>query len=371
MNTMDTSLSKAIRKNVVSATGDPCVEPALIKGGFQWTLLESHGILNASARPRYGVFAPILSTRGLAAFGRDGDSARQVWSRDLGYPGDFRYRDFYKDIGFDLDFDYVQPYLPSPLHRGLTGLKFHAVTGPGGRKKIYDRKAALEAVREHAAHFVQARALHLERLSQVMDRPPLIVCPYDAELFGHWWFEGPEFLDAVVREAASPSSGVSMIDPAAYLRRHPTLQIADPSPSSWGEGGHSRVWLNEANAWIHGQLHPAQTRMSALADRHGKPDELEDRALRLAGNELLLAQASDWPFILRTGSSPGYARLRVEQHLARFHETAAQLEGNRVDIRWLDRIEFHDNVFPELDWRHWLTAGGGSPGAFASSQAMD
>jgi 1,4-alpha-glucan branching enzyme len=111
--------------------------------------------------------------------------------------------------------------------------------------------------------------------------------------------------------------------------------------------------------------------MSALADRHGKPDELEDRALRLAGNELLLAQASDWPFILRTGSSPGYARLRVEQHLARFHETAAQLEGNRVDIRWLDRIEFHDNVFPELDWRHWLTAGGGSPGAFASSQAMD
>src|SRR6266446_889616 len=89
------------------------VETCLQEAGIRWFIIDTHGILHARPRPRYGVFAPLFTKNGLAAFGRDLDSARQVWSKQEGYPGDPRYRDFYRDIGFDLDYDYVKPYLPA------------------------------------------------------------------------------------------------------------------------------------------------------------------------------------------------------------------------------------------------------------------
>src|SRR6185503_294637 len=120
------------------------VEGFLQEANLRWFILDTHGVLNARPRPRYGVYAPIFTPNGIAAFGRDLDSSRQVWSKHEGYPGDHRYRDFYRDIGFDLEFDYVRPHLPSPDHRGFTGIKYFRITG-AGEKKVYDRGAALHA----------------------------------------------------------------------------------------------------------------------------------------------------------------------------------------------------------------------------------
>ena len=89
------------------------VEHVLQEANIRWFITDTHGVLHAQPRPRYGVFAPIYTRNGIAAFGRDLDSAKQVWSKHEGYPGDPRYRDFYRDIGFDLDFDYVRPHLSS------------------------------------------------------------------------------------------------------------------------------------------------------------------------------------------------------------------------------------------------------------------
>jgi len=91
----------------------------LAEAGVRWFITDTHGILHARPKPRYAMFAPILTPTGVAAFGRDIESAKQVWSRNEGYPGDFRYRDFYRDIGFDLDLDYLRTYLPAPDKRGL------------------------------------------------------------------------------------------------------------------------------------------------------------------------------------------------------------------------------------------------------------
>ena len=110
------------------------VEDFLQEAGIRWFILDTHGILHAQPRPRYGTYAPIYTPRGVAAFGRDYDSSRQVWSKHEGYPGDPRYRDFYRDIGFDLDFDYVRPHLPSPDNRGFTGIKYFRITGTGEKK---------------------------------------------------------------------------------------------------------------------------------------------------------------------------------------------------------------------------------------------
>jgi len=329
------------------------LEDVLAEAGLRWFVTETHGILHARPQPRYGTFAPILTLNGVAAFGRDPDCARQVWSRHAGYPGDPRYRDFYRDIGFDLDWDYVKPHLPASDQRGFTGIKYYRITGRSPDKEVYDRSAALRAAEGHAAHFLEARLAEFRRLGEILDRPPIVVAPYDAELFGHWWYEGPEFLDYVVRKASHDQQVFELTTPDDFLRRHPTHQVATPAASSWGEEGYWRVWLNEQNEWIYPHLQVAQERMTELARRFAQPAALEERMLKQAARELLLAQASDWPFILRTGTSPGYARKRVTEHLLRFTKLYEQLSAAQPDTEWLNQVEWRDNLFPDVNYRYW------------------
>jgi 1,4-alpha-glucan branching enzyme len=194
-------------------------------------------------------------------------------------------------------------------------------------------------------------------------------------LFGHWWYEGPEFLDLFVRKAYYDQKVFGLISPGDYLRQHPTNQVAAPAPSSWGEEGYWRVWLNETNQWIYPHLRMAQERMTELARRFvgnagvptvssqgvasttassSIPPPILERALKQAGRELLLAQASDWPFILRTGTSPGYARQRVKLHLLRFTRLYDQLTAASLNESWLASVEAADNLFPDLDYRYWI-----------------
>ena len=343
------------------------IEPVLKEAKLLWFITETHGVLHASPQPQYGMYAPLLTPHGLAAFGRDPVCAKQVWSRPEGYPGDPRYRDFYRDIGFDLDFDYVRPCL-APDQRSFTGIKYNRVTGNSAEKAAYDRQAALEAVDEHARHFLGERVSQIQQLASILDRPPLLVAPYDAELFGHWWYEGPEFLDRFVRQVCQSQTVLELMTPEDYLHRQPTNQVAAPAPSSWGEEGYWRVWLNEENQWIYPHLQVAQERMTELARRfcHPRardtvpspalplPNGVELRALKQAARELLLAQASDWPFILRTGTSPGYARQRVTDHLLSFSRIYEQLSTSQLDKAWLAQIEARDNLFPEIDWGYWV-----------------
>jgi 1,4-alpha-glucan branching enzyme len=330
------------------------VEEFLQEANIRWFILDTHGVLYAKPRPRYGTFAPIFTPNGIAAFGRDFDSSRQVWSKHEGYPGDTRYRDFYRDVGFDLDFDYVKPHLPSPQNRGFTGMKYFRITGGMGQKEIYQRDVALKAASEHATHFLNERIAQIQKLAGLLDRPPLVVAPYDAELFGHWWYEGPEFLDFFARTAFNDQKSISLITPGEYLARHPTNQVATPSASSWGEEGYLRAWLNEKNEWIYPHLQVAQERMSGLVKKFSKRSTaLQKRALKQAARELLLAQASDWPFILRAGTSPDYARRRVKDHLLRFIALHDQLTATSVDENWLAEIESRDNLFPDVDWNYW------------------
>jgi 1,4-alpha-glucan branching enzyme len=329
------------------------IDEVLQEANLRWFIIDTHGLLRARPRPRYGVFAPVFSPNGVAAFGRDPESARQVWSKEEGYPGDVRYRDFYRDIGFDLDFDYVKPYLPAPGARGFTGIKYHRITGGTPDKRLYDRADAVLAADEHAGHFLRERVEQFGKLETIMDRPPMVVAPYDAELFGHWWYEGPEFLNFFMRKAFYDQEAFAFVTPGEYLKAYPTQQVATPAASSWGEEGYWRVWLNESNEWIYHHLRAAQARMTELVERFSGAPGLAGRALRQAARELLLAQSSDWPFILRTGTSPDYAARRVKEHLSRFLMLYEQLTNARFDEPWLAQIERTDNIFPNIDCRYW------------------
>ncbi len=335
------------------------VGPYLRGAGLRWFITETHALLRAKPQPRAATFAPVITPDGLAAFARDPASARQVWSRREGYPGDARYREFHRDLAHEAEWTYVQPHLATD-QRTFTGFKYHRVTGanvPAEAKELYDRTAALSAVAEHAAHFVEQRALQCTTATPLLRRPPLLVAPYDAELFGHWWFEGPEFLDAVVRRVASGMDGLTLTTPGEYLRQFPTHQQAIPAASSWGEGGHLGVWLDESNAWMQPPLRAAAARMTALADHFASDvtDDLIERGLRQAGRELLLAQASDWPFLVKMGTAGDYPARRFREHVENFNRLAEALESSVAESlrSALEPLEARNNLFADLDWRWW------------------
>ncbi len=329
----------------------PGVEELLKEFGIRYFFVETHGLLHADPAPRYGVFAPAGCTNGVAVFGRDPESSRQVWDRQTGYPGDYFYREFYRDIGYDLELDYLRPYLPAGNIRVDTGFKYYRITGPGPHKEPYHPRLARERAAEHAAHFLFHRQQQVLYHGKKMDRPPLVVAPYDAELFGHWWYEGPQWIDFLCRKISFDQDIIHMITPGQYLSLYPGLQIVDLPMSSWGEGGYNRVWLNPSNDWIYRHLHRAETAMADLADLHPEALGLKRRALNQAARELLLAQSSDWAFIIRTETAVEYARKRITEHIGRFNLLVEQLENDCINEKTLQEMEYRANIFPELDYR--------------------
>lgn len=330
----------------------PGLEELLEEAGFRYFIVDTHGLLNADVRPRYGVLAPVACLNGVAAFGRDRASSKQVWSADEGYPGDYHYREFYRDIGYDLDFEYIRPYILDGHTRIHTGIKYHRITGKTEHKEPYEPTQARERAALHAGDFLYRRLQQIEAHAARMDRPPLIVSPYDAELFGHWWFEGPQWLDVLIRKISSDQDTIELVTPTEYLKRHPTLQRATPSASSWGDNGYNEFWLNSDNDWIYPHLHQAARQMKELTNAYPAEPRgtLTHRALCLAARSLLLAQASDWAFIMKAGTTVEYARHRVRDHLARFHYMEQALRTGQIDERRLQALEMLDNIFPEIDY---------------------
>jgi len=333
----------------------PGLEKHLKNAGIDYFFVDTHGIDNASKAPRNSVYAPLNCGNNVMAFARDPESSRQVWSSHEGYPGDYDYREYYSDIGFDLDMDYIAPYILDGHIRINTGIKYHRVTGADLAKEAYHPKKALYKAQQHAHDFINKRQRQINRLSADMDRPPIIVSPYDAELFGHWWFEGPQWLEWVMRFADSDSNAVQTISCADYLTQVSSHQLATPSASTWGDQGYSNFWINETNDWIYPLLHKAGADMEQLATafRGVKASPLQERALNQAVRSLLLAQASDWPFIMKTGTTVEYARKRITDHLARFNYLRDSIRNNAINDRYLCAMEILDNVFPEANFRNY------------------
>jgi 1,4-alpha-glucan branching enzyme len=334
----------------------PGVERALQAEGIRFFILDAHGILYGSPRPKYGIYAPIYCPGGVAAFGRDLESSKQVWSAEEGYPGDYNYREFYRDIGHDLDLDYIRPYIHSGDLRINTGIKYYAITGRTPHKRPYRRDVALDTAARHAGNFMFNREKQIEHLRGVMGREPIVVSPYDAELFGHWWFEGPQFLDYLFRKIHYDQKAVQPITPLEYLERHARNQVLTPSFSSWGYKGYAEVWLEGSNDWIYRHLDRAAQTMVELARAHPEAEGARRRALNQAARELLLAQSSDWAFIMKTGTMVPYAVKRTKEHVERLFRLADMIRREAIDEGELARIETQDNLLPEIDYRAYTAA---------------
>ncbi len=331
------------------------VEKTLQEANIRWFVVDSHGLMFGHPLPRYAIYAPCFTAEGPAVFARDRDSSRQVWSSEEGYPGDPAYRDFYRDVGFDLPLDYLRPFLGADGLRKFTGIKYCRITGRTHEKDVYNRGWAMGAADAHAGDFMWNRQKQINNLVEHTNIDPIVVSPYDAELFGHWWFEGPEFLELFIRKSVFDQQTYRLTTPGKYLVDHPTAQVVAPGASSWGHKGYWEVWLDECNAWIYPHLHAAARRMTEMARKFkDTSDPKIDRALRQLARELLLAQSSDWAFLMKTGTAQEYATKRTKDHVLRFMRLYDQIKSENINEEFLANCEWRDNLFPNLNWKYYI-----------------
>lgn len=318
---------------------------------FDRTVLDAHGLLFARPSPSWGIRAPITAPSGVSFFGRDPEASRAVWSRASGYPGDPWYRDFHSDVGFDLPEEHLLGEVGPYGVRVMTGLKLHRVSNKheGKGKEPYLPEAAGERANAHADHFLASRARALLSAAVPGAPPPLAVVPFDAELFGHWWFEGPLFLELVLRKLAS-SDVLCATTPGLALRAG-KAERAEPAASSWGEGGFGTVWAGPESARLLRHVRHAGQKVreavTARRDAKGSPGRALDQAIR----ELLLAQASDWPFMIRGGDMASYAEARAEAHTARalrLADMAYRPDLDPASTALLEDVEQSDNFLSGL-----------------------
>ncbi|MDT8407766.1 MAG: 1,4-alpha-glucan branching protein domain-containing protein [Methylococcales bacterium] len=329
----------------------PGLERELAAHGIGYFYTENHAILHAEPVPAAGVYAPV-QVGGVQAFARHPALSAAVWCAHQGYPGHPYYREYHRDIGFELSEAVLRPCLLDGDVRVNTGIKYHRVTGHE-QKALYEPERAAEQAWRHAEQFVMA-AEQVATSAKGRDAVLLNV-PFDAELFGHWWFEGPIWLEAVLRCCAQRYSPLQLTSAQHWLQSGRDTHCAQLAASSWGEKGYNQYWLNAETCWIYPKLRQSQQTLSQLARQFVDLDRQDwrCRALNQAARNLLLAQASDWPFMLSAKTLPDYARQRVENHLARFNYLQDSVLRHRINSDYLEALEYLDNIFPALDFRDY------------------
>jgi 1,4-alpha-glucan branching enzyme len=329
----------------------PALGVLLQEANIRWFVLDAHGLMFGRPRPRHAIYAPCYTRARPAAFARDCDSSQKIWNARGGYSGDPAYREFYRDAGFDLSLEHLGPIARGT--RKFSGVKYHRITGRGEEKELYDPVAAEKVAETQAVHFIEQRRLQIREIGMA-GFDPIVVIPFDAELLGHWWFEGPHFLEFLIRKMVDERE-FSLTTPSEYLAAHPTQELIEPATSTWGENGYFEVWLNQSNAWIYPHLHAAARSMSEAARLYtDNANSLADRVLKQLARELLLGQSSDWAFLMKTGTARKYATKRTMDHLARFNRLHDQFVANDVDQQFLRQCERCDNLFPNVNWRYYV-----------------
>jgi len=272
--------------------------------------------------------------------GRNNETGQRVWSADWGYPGDFDYREFHRKDG-------------------VSGLQYWRVTGARvdlGSKDFYHPDWAAHKVRMHAQDFAGLVERILQAQRDNGQGYGLIASNYDTELFGHWWFEGVEWLKQVLRLLAQ-NPNVDLTTASEHVEQHPPQQVIHLPEGSWGAGGTHFTWDNNDTHWMWEPIHECEAQMEALANE--LKDRYDDENLRgvlnQAARELLLLESSDWPFLVTTGQARQYAVQRFSQHVERFNDLVASVERGEPDGALAAKLWERDRLFPDIDYRWWAT----------------
>jgi 1,4-alpha-glucan branching enzyme len=309
-------------------------------------LLQTQERQDRSLADIYGVKSTMRDLPGKipVVFSRDRRTSEQVWSGDIGYPGDPAYLDFHKK------------------HHN-SGLRYWKVTGAKidiGAKEQYDPKATEANLFRQSEHFVNLVRQTLAEHFMQSGKPGVVCSPFDTELFGHWWFEGPVFLEKVLEHFAHDPD-IILSDCAEIIDHLPIPETIALPEGSWGEGGGHYVWLNQGVAWTWKEIYDLEKQfldIIAIYQSTGASDFLKD-ILEQAARELLLLEASDWQFLITTESAAEYSTKRFKSHaerLVHLLDIAKRLLNNieeATDKEYLETISKDDKPFAEINLGWW------------------
>ncbi|MEB3198515.1 MAG: 1,4-alpha-glucan branching protein domain-containing protein [Candidatus Sericytochromatia bacterium] len=336
----------------------PPVEQFLAEHGLAYFFTDAHAVVGGKTsgyRRHIGLYGNIeylemperplsgldtfhgywLPDHPVAFYARNERAGWQVWSADMGYPGDPGYREFHK-------------------RDGNSGMCYWRITGARcdlADKAFYDPQHAAERVAEHSDHYVGLIHDMLKGYHDANGEVGHVVVPFDTELFGHWWFEGIDWIKAVLRKMAL-HPGIRPITVGELHRSNPPAHAFQLPESTWGAGGHYHVWMNPQVEWMWPIIHRCERRMEELVRTYPvPPSPFHARALAQAAREVLLLEGSDWPFLVTTGQARTYAIDRFNEHVARFDALADALMADQVTDGLVSACEDIDNLFPDIDYR--------------------
>ena len=315
----------------------PGLEEELALYGIEYFALEELGL--TAAQPRASQRQPLACPNGLLAFGRDATLSKKVWNARIGYPGKANYREFHHDGIHDVANSTCGSFALPNGGRLPFGLKYWRVTG-SPEKDWYNAQLANQQTEADAEDFVAT-------LSQTKEG--LVFLPFDAELFGHWWHEGPQWLEKVLL-AADQLPGTRIESAGSASAHFVNPPIGQPAASTWGRNADYSFWINHDTDWIYPLLREATVKLQTLQQTFGVPTSQtpEHRTLRQAARELLLAGASDWPFMIRAGATADYAMQRLRDHIGRFEFLCHTLETDSINNRDLRLLESLNTAFPNI-----------------------
>jgi 1,4-alpha-glucan branching enzyme len=283
---------------------------------------------------------------GVAVIGRNDYTSMQVWSADWGYPGDYNYREFHKKDG-------------------ESGLRYWKVTGDKvdlANKEYYDPYWAEQRVKEHSYHFTSIVNERLINFYQSRGRNGIIASAYDTELFGHWWFEGIDWIKQVLKYLGD-SEYIELTTASEYIESYPPQDILALPESSWGMGGGHFTWKNIDNGWMLDIINEAAVRMEEVVGKYPDARGQTKIILNQAARELLLMQSSDWPFLVTTGQAREYAierfgyyrdRDNCRGHTGKFYTLLDILKSGSIndsEIELCKRYWEEDKIFPDIDYK--------------------
>ncbi len=316
------------------------VDTHLVRAGAELGYPDLDAIPVTGERTPYVAYRVASSKRrahDLFALVRDPKASGQVWSRAQGYPGDEWYLEFHKI-------------------RWPDGLRLWRVTGSGvdlGAKQRYDPGAAGNSARNHAAHFASVLRETAGRVQEhKAARAPqsVVTAPFDAELFGHWWFEGVDFIEQLYRQLAR--NGVRPVTARQHIadggKARPTIQLTE---GSWGKNGDFSMWLNDQTSWTWKRLWALEEAYWAVAAKALAGGPKPRAVLAQATRSMLLAQASDWQFIISTAEAADYANQRFDEHCGQAEDLVRALANGKIDDATMHRVEAlgaQDSLFPNV-----------------------
>jgi len=323
----------------------PGIEKVLEEFGIRYFFSETHTIMRADTHVEFGVHAPVY-IRGsqVAVFPRDPETGKQVWSGEEGYPGDPDYLEFHLRGG---------------------PLKYNRITDRRGTfKQAYVPEWADSKAAAHAQHFMENRNFRFDYIKNWFWKKPLVVATYDAELFGHHWYEGPRFLYYMFKKMYYNQNQTELTTPSHYLAQHQYNQEIYPTPSSWGDKGTFDKWMYGSVSWMYRHMNDACEEMINLSTwgrDNGMDNSQKDnpgvRILSQMARELLLTQNSDAGFNISNGHFADHMKKLYFNNLNSFWTLANMfvrfMQTGEFDEIKLRKMERSGNIFPVIDPFVW------------------